>query len=174
MDAQRIAVDAIVVLTGCDRDEVADFIRRLYLSGVKDPKRLTFKGLQAVRWRTRIAPIVHARRTVEARGMRQPWAHRRCVAARVEFDTPEVSQDAATYALQRSRAPRRREAPLRIRIADKPGEDAERVSVSCRKLDLRIPRADTLRASSVAATRVDRTLRRDEAQAFADPELAET
>jgi hypothetical protein len=49
MDAQRIAVDAIVVLTGCDRDEVADFIRRLYLSGVKDPKRLTFKGLQAVR-----------------------------------------------------------------------------------------------------------------------------
>ena len=28
MDAQRIAVDAIVVLTGCDRDQVADFIRR--------------------------------------------------------------------------------------------------------------------------------------------------
>jgi hypothetical protein len=24
------------------------FIRRLYLSGVKDPKRLTFKGLQAL------------------------------------------------------------------------------------------------------------------------------
>jgi hypothetical protein len=48
MDAQRIAVDAIVVLTGCDRDQVAAFIRRLYLSGVKDPKRLTFKGLQAV------------------------------------------------------------------------------------------------------------------------------
>jgi hypothetical protein len=49
MDAQRIAVDAIVALTGCDRDQVADFIRRLYLSGGKDPKRLTFKGLQAVR-----------------------------------------------------------------------------------------------------------------------------
>ena len=48
MDAQRIAVDAIVVLTGCDRDEVTAFIRRLYLSGVKDPKRLTFKGLQAL------------------------------------------------------------------------------------------------------------------------------
>jgi hypothetical protein len=52
MDAQRIAVDAIVVLTGSDRDEVAAFIRRLYLSGVKDPKRLTFKGLQAVRGRS--------------------------------------------------------------------------------------------------------------------------
>jgi hypothetical protein len=49
MDAQRIAVDAVVVLTGCDRDQVEAFIRRLYLAGVKDPKRLTFKGLQAVR-----------------------------------------------------------------------------------------------------------------------------
>ena len=48
MDAQRIAVDAVVVLTGCDRDAVAAFIRRLYLDGVKDPKRLTFKGLQAL------------------------------------------------------------------------------------------------------------------------------
>jgi hypothetical protein len=48
MDAQRIAVDAVVALTGCDREEVADFIRRLYLTGVKDPKRLTFKGLQAM------------------------------------------------------------------------------------------------------------------------------
>jgi hypothetical protein len=49
MDAQKIAVDAVVVLTGCDRDQIAAFIRRLYLSGVKDPRRLTFKGLQAVR-----------------------------------------------------------------------------------------------------------------------------
>ena len=48
MDAQRIAVDAVVVLTGCDRESVAAFIRSLYLAGVKDPKRLTFKGLQAM------------------------------------------------------------------------------------------------------------------------------
>ena len=48
MDAQRIAVDAVVALTDCDRDIVTAFIRRLYLAGVKDPKRLTFKGLQAV------------------------------------------------------------------------------------------------------------------------------
>jgi hypothetical protein len=46
MDAQKIAVDAVIVLTGCDRERVTRFIRRLYLSGVKDPKRLTFKGLQ--------------------------------------------------------------------------------------------------------------------------------
>ena len=48
MDAQRIAVDAVVTLTGCDRDAAITFIRRLYLAGVKDPKRLTFKGLQAL------------------------------------------------------------------------------------------------------------------------------
>jgi len=48
MDAQRIAVDAVVALTDCDRDAVAAFIRRLYLAGVKDPKRLTFRGLQAM------------------------------------------------------------------------------------------------------------------------------
>ena len=48
MDAQKIAVDAVVALTDCDREEVAAFIRRLYLAGVKDPKRLTFKGLQAM------------------------------------------------------------------------------------------------------------------------------
>jgi hypothetical protein len=48
MDAQKIAVDAVVALTDCDREMVAAFIRRLYLAGVKDPKRLTFKGLQAV------------------------------------------------------------------------------------------------------------------------------
>jgi hypothetical protein len=29
MDAQRIAVDAIVVLTDCDRDAVTAFIRKL-------------------------------------------------------------------------------------------------------------------------------------------------
>ncbi|HWZ07455.1 MAG TPA: hypothetical protein VNY53_11160 [Bradyrhizobium sp.] len=48
MDAQRIAIDALVVLTDCDRDVATAFIRRLYLDGVKDPKRLTFKGLQAL------------------------------------------------------------------------------------------------------------------------------
>lgn len=48
MDAQRIAVDAIVTLTACDREQVAAFIRRLYLAGVTDPKRLTFRGLQAL------------------------------------------------------------------------------------------------------------------------------
>ena len=48
MDAQRIAVDAIVALTDCDREQVTAFIRRLYLNGVQDPKRLTFKGLQAM------------------------------------------------------------------------------------------------------------------------------
>ena len=48
MDAQRIAVDAVVALTDCDREAVASFIRKLYLAGVKDPKRLTFKGLQAM------------------------------------------------------------------------------------------------------------------------------
>jgi hypothetical protein len=48
MDAQRIAVDAVVTLTGCDREQIAAFIRRLYIAGVTDPKRLTFKGLQAM------------------------------------------------------------------------------------------------------------------------------
>ena len=48
MDAQRIAIDAVVALTGCDRDAVTVFIRSLYLAGVKDPKRLTFRGLQAM------------------------------------------------------------------------------------------------------------------------------
>ena len=48
MDAQRIAVDAVVALTDCDRDKLTAFIRSLYLAGVKDPKRLTFQGLQAL------------------------------------------------------------------------------------------------------------------------------
>jgi len=48
MDAQRIAIDAVVALTDCDREQVTAFIRRLYLACVKDPKRLTFKGLQAL------------------------------------------------------------------------------------------------------------------------------
>jgi hypothetical protein len=48
MEAQKIAVEAIVALTDCDRETVITFIRRLYLAGVRDPKRLTFKGLQAV------------------------------------------------------------------------------------------------------------------------------
>jgi hypothetical protein len=49
MDAQRIAVDAVVALTDCDREAAVTFIRRLYLAGIRDPKRLTFKGLQAMR-----------------------------------------------------------------------------------------------------------------------------
>lgn len=48
MEAQRIAVDAIVALTDCNRDAAIAFIRGLYLAGVRDPKRLTFKGLQAL------------------------------------------------------------------------------------------------------------------------------
>jgi len=48
MDAQRIAVDAVVALTDCDREAVVAFIRKLYLAGITDPKRLTFKGLQAL------------------------------------------------------------------------------------------------------------------------------
>jgi hypothetical protein len=38
----------VVALTDCDRDTVAAFIRSFYLAGGKDPKRLTFKGLQAM------------------------------------------------------------------------------------------------------------------------------
>ena len=48
MDAQRVAIDTVVALTDCDREMVATFIRRFYLAGVRDPKRLTFKGLQAL------------------------------------------------------------------------------------------------------------------------------
>lgn len=48
MEAQKIAVDAVVALTDLDRNAVEAFIRQLYLAGVRDPKRLTFKGLQAL------------------------------------------------------------------------------------------------------------------------------
>ena len=48
MEAQKIAVDAVVALTGCDREALTALIRGLYLAGVRDPKRLTFKGLQAL------------------------------------------------------------------------------------------------------------------------------
>jgi hypothetical protein len=44
MEAQKIAVDAIVALTDCDRIAVTAFIRRLY-AGVRDTKRLTFKAV---------------------------------------------------------------------------------------------------------------------------------
>ncbi len=44
MDARTIAVDAVVVLTGCNRDTIAALIEQLYRAGVTDPKRLTFKG----------------------------------------------------------------------------------------------------------------------------------
>ncbi|HET6839921.1 MAG TPA: hypothetical protein VFH41_09310 [Bradyrhizobium sp.] len=48
MDAQKIAIEAVVALTDCDRETAAAFIRKFYLSGIRDPKRLTFKGLQAL------------------------------------------------------------------------------------------------------------------------------
>jgi hypothetical protein len=48
MEAQKIAIDAVVALTNCDREALTALIRGLYLAGVKDPKRLTFKGLQAL------------------------------------------------------------------------------------------------------------------------------
>lgn len=48
MEAQRIAVDTVVALTDCDREAAVASIRKFYLAGVKDPKRLTFKGLQAL------------------------------------------------------------------------------------------------------------------------------
>jgi hypothetical protein len=44
MDAERIAVDAVVALTDCDRDTVAAFIRRFYLAGVKDPPGANVQG----------------------------------------------------------------------------------------------------------------------------------
>jgi hypothetical protein len=48
MEAQKTAIEAIIALTGCDRALVTAWVRKFYLAGVKDPKRLTFKGLQAV------------------------------------------------------------------------------------------------------------------------------
>ena len=45
MDAQKIAVDAIVALTDCDREQVTAFIRRLYLAGVRDPAAPHVQGL---------------------------------------------------------------------------------------------------------------------------------
>ncbi|MBC7578117.1 hypothetical protein [Tardiphaga sp.] len=46
MAAQNIAIDAVLLLTGCDRVALTRLIRRLYHCGVRDPKRFTFKGLQ--------------------------------------------------------------------------------------------------------------------------------
>jgi hypothetical protein len=37
MDAQTIAIDAVVVLTGSNRDTVTGLIQKFYLTGVKDP-----------------------------------------------------------------------------------------------------------------------------------------
>lgn len=48
MEAQKIAVEAVIALTDCDRAAGIAFIRRLCLAGITDPKRLTFKGLQAL------------------------------------------------------------------------------------------------------------------------------
>ena len=42
------AIDAIVALTDCDREAATAFVRKCYLAGIRDPKRLTFKGLQAL------------------------------------------------------------------------------------------------------------------------------
>ena len=44
MDAQRIAIDAVVALTDCDRDAAAAFIRKFYLAGVRDPKAPDLQG----------------------------------------------------------------------------------------------------------------------------------
>ncbi|MET4308071.1 hypothetical protein ABIC01_001055 [Bradyrhizobium sp. RT4b] len=44
MEAQKIAVDAVVALTDCDRDAVIAFIRRLYLAGVTDPQAPHLQG----------------------------------------------------------------------------------------------------------------------------------
>ncbi len=44
MDAQKIAVDAVVALTDCDRDAVTAFIRKLYLAGVKEPQAPDLQG----------------------------------------------------------------------------------------------------------------------------------
>ena len=42
-------LDKLEAISGFRTDlPVTDFVRRLYLAGVKDPKRLTFKGLQAM------------------------------------------------------------------------------------------------------------------------------
>ena len=49
MEAQRIAVDTVVALTDCDREQVTAFIRRLYLAGVKDPSASRSKACR--RWR---------------------------------------------------------------------------------------------------------------------------
>jgi len=38
----------VVALTDCDREALTALIRGLYLAGIRDPKRLTFKGLQAL------------------------------------------------------------------------------------------------------------------------------
>jgi hypothetical protein len=46
MEAQKLAVDTIVDTTGCDRAEVTAFIGRYYRGGLKDSKRLTFRGMQ--------------------------------------------------------------------------------------------------------------------------------
>ena len=48
MEAQKIAIDAVVALTDCDREALTALIRGLYLAGIRDPKRLTFQGLQAL------------------------------------------------------------------------------------------------------------------------------
>ena len=52
MEAQNIAIDAVAALTDCDREALAALIRRFYLAGIRDPKRLTFKGLQAMKGRS--------------------------------------------------------------------------------------------------------------------------
>ena len=44
MDAQRIAVDAIVALTDCDRETAIAFIRKLYLAGVTRPQAPDLQG----------------------------------------------------------------------------------------------------------------------------------
>lgn len=49
MEQQRTAVETIVGLTGYERDVVTALVRRFYLAGIHDPKRLIFKALQAMK-----------------------------------------------------------------------------------------------------------------------------
>ena len=48
MDAQKIAVEAVVALTDCDREKVGRLHPAALSGRRKETKRLTFKGLQAV------------------------------------------------------------------------------------------------------------------------------
>ena len=91
MDAQRIADDAIVALTGCDREAAAAFIRKFYLAGVRDPKRLTFKGLQALSRRlgvievmtSALTELIDAQREIRLEALIAPFCQARSRLKRI-------------------------------------------------------------------------------------------